>query len=61
MDKRNVGSIIALVVMFIVIYTIDSLFFRNEFWLRLIANIAIVALFVIFIYKYIGIKNLRKV
>ena len=52
MDNRVLG-IIALVVMFIVVYTIDSLFFRGLFWQRLIANIVIVVVFLAFIYKYI--------
>ncbi len=61
MDKRNIWSIIAVVVLLVVVYTVDSLFFRGEFWLRLIANIAIVAVFFVFIYKYVGLEKVRKI
>ncbi len=52
MDNR-IRGVIAIVVMFIVVYIIDSLFFRYLFWQRLIANIVIVIVFLAFIYKYV--------
>jgi hypothetical protein len=61
MDKRNVRGIIAVVVLLVVVYVVDSLFFRGEFWLRLIANIAIVVVFFVFIYKYVGLEKVRKI
>lgn len=61
MDKRNVRGIIAVVVLLVVVYVVDSLFFRGDFWLRLIANIAIVLVFFVFIYKFVGLEKVRKV
>ena len=61
MDKRNVRGIIAVIVLLVVVYAVDSLFFRGEFWLRLIANIAIVVVFFVFIYKFVGLEKVRKV
>ena len=61
MDKRNVRGIIAVVILLIVAYAVDSLFFRGEFWLKLVANIAIVAVFFVFIYKYVGLEKVRKI
>ena len=39
--------IIAVMVIFVVIYGIDSILFRHLFWERLVANIGIVLLFII--------------
>ena len=61
MDKRNVRGIIAVIVLLVVVYAVDSLFFRGESWLRLIANIAIVVVFFVFIYKFVGLEKVRKV
>ena len=61
MDKRNVRGIIAVMVLLVVVYVVDSLFFRGDFWLRLIANIAIVLVFFVFIYKFVGLEKVRKV
>lgn len=61
MDKRNVRGIIAVVVLLVVVYVVDSLFFRGDFWLRLVANIAIVLVFFVFIYKFVGLEKVRKV
>ncbi len=45
--------LISIVIIFIVVYSIDSLFFRHLFWKRLIANVLIVLAFIIIFYKYI--------
>lgn len=45
--------IIAVVIMFIIIYSIDALFLRHLFWERLIVNIGIVVVFLVLYLKYI--------
>ena len=60
MDKRTVRGIIALVVLFLIVFTVDFLFLRGDFWLRLIVNIVIVAAFAVFIIKYVGLEKVRK-
>jgi hypothetical protein len=46
-------KILSIIVLFIVIVSIDYLFFRNLFWERLIANIAIFLVFLVVFIKYI--------
>lgn len=57
MDNVKIRGIAAIVVLIIVVFAIDSLFFRNLFWQRLIANIVVVIIFLAFIYKYILTKK----
>ncbi len=45
--------IISVVVAFIIIYSIDSLFLRHLFWERLIINIGIVLVFLVIVLRYI--------
>jgi hypothetical protein len=52
MDRHVInGLYIALMV--VVIVSVDSLFFRREFWERLIANIGIVLVFIAFYFRFI--------
>ena len=52
MEKFN-KYIISVVVTFIIIYSIDSLFLRHLFWERLIINIGIVLVFLVIVLRYI--------
>lgn len=55
MNKQIIYGIISVILLFTVVYTIDSLYLRGLFWERLIVNIIIVALFyfayIKFVYK----------
>jgi hypothetical protein len=52
MDRHVInGLYIALMV--VVIVSVDFLFFRREFWERLIANIGIVLVFIAFYFRFI--------
>ena len=53
MVQPTVKYLIWIVVLFIVVYSIDSLFFRHLFWERLVANILIVLAFIVIFFKYI--------
>lgn len=50
---RNVSNLIYVAVMISVIVTVDVLFFKNRFWPRLIANIAIVVVFGAFYFSFL--------
>ena len=45
---RNMSVVLYIVVLIAVIVSVDLLFFRNQFWERLIANIGIVLVFAAF-------------
>jgi hypothetical protein len=51
--ERYVINAIYVVLMIAVIVSVDFLFFRQEFWERLIVNIGIVLVFVAFYYRFI--------
>lgn len=53
MGKRT-GSILYLVVMIGVIVGVDLAFFRNDFSQRLMTNIGIVVVFLVFYLKFFG-------
>ena len=46
--KKNVALIIYALLMVAVVVIADLLFFRHRFWERLIANVSIVLVFIIF-------------
>jgi uncharacterized MAPEG superfamily protein len=52
MMERFSKYIISVVIIFIVIYSIDSLFLRHLFWERLIVNIGIVLVFLVLFLRY---------
>ncbi len=54
MDKQTIKIISSIVLIFIVTFTIDSLFFKHLFWQRLIVNIGIVVVYAFLFYKYIN-------
>jgi hypothetical protein len=49
--RRRVAVALYLIVMVAIVVGVDVLFFKHEFWARLIVNIGIVAVFVAF---YLG-------
>ncbi len=51
--ERHVIISLYVVLMIAVIVSVDILFFRREFWERLIANIGIVLVFVAFYLRFI--------
>ncbi len=51
--ERFSKYILSVVIVFIVIYSIDSLFLRHLFWERIIVNIGIVLVFIILMLRYI--------
>ena len=53
MAQLTIKYLISIIVLFIVVYTIDSLFFRHLFWERLLANIIIVLVFILIFFKFI--------
>lgn len=53
---RNMSVTLYVVVLVAVIVSVDLLFFRNQFWERLMANIGIVLVFVAFYLRFL--KNL---
>ena len=53
MMERTSKYIISVVILFIIVFSLDSLFFRHLFWERLLANIVIVLVFIILVLKYI--------
>jgi hypothetical protein len=50
---RNMSIVLTIVVMIAVIVGVDLLFFRNQFWERLIANIGIVMVFAAFYLRFL--------
>ena len=51
-QKQIIITICYIIVWIIIVYTIDSLFFRHEFLQRLIANIGIMIVFVAIYLKF---------
>jgi hypothetical protein len=51
--SRNVYVTLYTLAMIIVIVSVDVLFFRNQFWERLIANIGIVLIFAIVYFEFL--------
>ena len=51
-QKQIIIIVCYVIVWFIVVYTIDSLFFRNEFLQRLIANIGLFIVFIAIYFKF---------
>ncbi len=53
MVQQTIKYLSYILVMFIIVFSIDSLFLRGLFWQRLLVNIGIVFVFLIVFYKYI--------
>jgi len=53
---RNIYIVLFVLIMIAVVVSMDLLFFRNQFWERLIANIGIVLVFIAFYLRFL--KNL---
>lgn len=51
-QKQKIIAICYIIVWIIIVYTIDSLFFRNEFLERLIANIGLLIVFIAISLKF---------
>jgi hypothetical protein len=49
--------ILFVLIAFIVVFTIDYLFFRNNFWQRLVVNIGILIVFAIIYFDKFEFKN----
>jgi hypothetical protein len=54
MVERNIKIPVTVVIFFIIIFTVDTLFFRHLFWERLIANIGIVIVFLVLYMVYLN-------
>jgi hypothetical protein len=52
MDKSSIKLICSVLVLLVVVFTVDYLFFRHEFWLRLSVNIGIFLLYIVILYNY---------
>jgi hypothetical protein len=52
MAQLTIRYLIWIVVLFIVVYTIDSLYLRHLFWERLLVNIIIVLVFIVIFFKF---------
>jgi len=52
--KPRILIVLSIIVLFITVYVVDSLFFRHLFWERLIANIVIVLVFAGIYLKYLN-------
>jgi type IV secretory pathway VirB2 component (pilin) len=50
---RNMSVVLYVVVLITVVVGVDFLFFRNQFWERLIANIGIVMVFAAFYLRFL--------
>ena len=50
---RNIYVVLFILIMIAVIVSVDILFFRNQFWERLIANIGIVLVFIAFYLRFL--------
>lgn len=51
--ERHVINVVYVLLMVAVIVSVDFLFFKREFWERLIANIGIVLVFLAFFLRFI--------
>jgi hypothetical protein len=54
--ERRVITVLYVVLLIIVIVSLDFLFFKREFWERLIANIGVVLVFLAFYLRFIRIR-----
>jgi len=50
---RNVGSVLFIALMIVIIVLVDVVFFRDQFWERLLSNIGIVLIFIAFYMRFI--------
>jgi len=50
---KNLSVVLYIVIMIAVIVSVDLLFFKNQFWQRLIANIGIVLVFAILYFLFL--------
>ena len=50
---RNIYIVLFVLIMIAVVVSVDLLFFRNQFWERLIANIGIVLVFIAFYLRFL--------
>ena len=50
---RNISAVLYVATMIIVIVSLDWLFFRNQFWARLMLNIGIVLVFAAFYMRFL--------
>jgi len=50
---RNLSVVLYIVVLIAVVVSVDLLFFKNQFWERLIVNIGIVLVFAAFYYRFL--------
>jgi len=53
MVQLTIRYLIWILVLFIVVFTVDSLFLRHLFWERLVVNIIIVLAFIVIFFKFI--------
>ena len=51
---RQVTVVLYVVAMAAVIVGVDVLFFRGQFWARLLANVGIVLVFAAFYFRFLG-------
>ena len=51
--RKNMITVLYIVVMIAVVVSVDVLFFKNRFWERLMANIGIVLVFLAFYLRYL--------
>jgi hypothetical protein len=53
---RQAALVLYVLVMVAVVVGVDVLFFRNQFWERLIANVGIVLVFGAFYFRFLKLK-----
>ena len=51
--RKNMITVLYIVVMIAVVVSVDVLFFKNRFWERLMANIGIVLVFLAFYLRFL--------
>jgi hypothetical protein len=51
--KRNMSVVLYILLLIAVVVSVDLLFFRHQFWERLIANIGIVLVFAAFYLRFL--------
>jgi hypothetical protein len=51
--KRNMSIVLYVLLLIAVVFSVDLLFFRHQFWERLIANIGIVLVFAAFYLRFL--------
>jgi hypothetical protein len=52
MDKSTITLIFSVLALLFVVFTVDYLFFRDQFWLRLSVNIGIFLIYIMILYKF---------